>query len=56
MSTPSIDPSAFPTKIPDIDLQILASLDDQVLTQACQTDVYVRKLCNDDNLWKMKFM
>ena len=54
MTTPSVNPSAFPTNIRDIDLQILASLDDQVLTQACQTNEYVRKLCNGDNLWGMK--
>ncbi len=42
------------SKIPDIDILILANLSNQDLGQSCKTSSYVAKLCRNPNLWRKK--
>lgn len=44
----------FPTHIPDIDTEILSTLDNLSLTRWCSIDKYLNGLCNSDALWKIK--
>jgi len=46
--------SSFLTGMKNIDIKILSDLDDNTLTQVCQASRYVRELCNDYKLWKIK--
>ena len=49
-----VSQGAFPNGIKDVDIQILLNLLDYELNNACQTNVYVRQLCNEDRLWILK--
>lgn len=46
--------SAFPTRNPLIDMNVLTQLTDQELAKACELDIYVSQLCEDNYLWKLK--
>lgn len=42
------------TDIPDIDVNILRQIDNEVLTVLCRTDEYVTKICRGEKLWMIK--
>jgi len=42
------------TKIKDIDLKIMADMDDRTLLEFCQTHRYSRELCNNELFWKKR--
>ena len=44
----------FLTGVQEIDLTILLQLDDISLTNVCQIDTYVKDLCQDENLWRIR--
>ena len=44
------------TGVKDVDLLILSGLDDRDLFNFCQTDQYARRLCQDENFWKQRFL
>ena len=39
---------------PQVDFRILSELDDLTLIRACQSDAYIRSLCQDENFWRSK--
>lgn len=44
------------TGIKDADFLVLMQLNDYELTQVCQVNRYVQKLCNDDQFWRNRFI
>ena len=44
------------TPIRDLDLKILSNLNDRDLFSFCLTDKTANKLCQDENLWRNKFI
>lgn len=40
----------------DVDLLIMESLPDESLGQFCQVNYYARKLCQNDNFWRKRFI
>ena len=47
---------SFPTRIKDIDLKILMELDDKSLFNACSTDTYTKRICEDEHFWRNRFV
>ena len=48
--------NTFPTRIKDLDLKILMELDDRSLFKACSTDTYTKRICDDENFWRNRFV
>ena len=44
------------TGISDLDMKILNELDDRSLMQTCLINTYVANLCNNDNLWRNRYI
>ena len=44
------------SKIPDVDLKIMADMDDRTLLEFCQTSQYARNLCKNEMFWKKRFI
>lgn len=44
------------SKIPDVDLKIMADMDDRTLLEFCQTSKYARTLCNNELFWKKRLI
>ena len=44
------------TGISDIDMKILNELDDRSLMQTCLINKYIANLCNNDNLWRNRYI
>lgn len=46
----------FPTKIRDLDIEIMARMDNNTLINLCKTDKYLNSICNDDIFWMRKVL
>ena len=42
------------THVRNVDMNILAQLDDKSLQSVCQVDKYTQSLCNDNVFWHLK--
>jgi hypothetical protein len=47
---------AFPVGIKELDLEILATMDDKSVTAACISDKYLATICNDDAFWRKRII
>lgn len=50
----SFQPRVSLTGIPELDYQLLLSMEYPELLNTCQTNSYYRQICKDENLWKEK--